>query len=80
MGTAKEATQNDTPDGKRTGSDGWYVRNALDSRWGWSDKFGASVQFEDGHPFEKYGVNLRCSSRGQPNCYSPPGKRARGFS
>ena len=69
MGTAKEATQDNTPDGTRTSSDGWYVRNALDSRWGWSDKFGASVQFEDGHPFEKYGVNLRVLQPGQPNCY-----------
>src|SRR5262245_5905552 len=69
MGTAREATQDDTPDGKRTSSDGWYVRNALESRWGSSDNFGSSVQFEDGQRFEKYGVNLRVLQPGGPNCY-----------
>jgi uncharacterized cupin superfamily protein len=69
MGTTKEAPMEQTPHGKRTAGEGWFVLNAKEAAWFASPKFGAAVTFEGAHRFAQVGVNLHLIEPGQPNGY-----------
>ena len=50
-------------------SDGWFVRNVRDARWGRHPSFGSACRFEDPeHRFEQLGINIRVLEPGRPNC------------
>jgi uncharacterized cupin superfamily protein len=53
---------------KPTG-DGWFVVNARDTEWMYSEKFGGGATFEGKPGFAHYGINVQVLWPGQPNGY-----------
>lgn len=54
--------------GERPGGPGWYVLNLADARWKGNGANGAYTAWEEGCPFEDYGVNVHVLEPGQPSC------------
>ena len=48
------------------GDGGWFVVNVADARATESERFGASVRFEDENRFPEFGINVRVVQPGQP--------------
>ena len=47
-------------------SDGWFVLNALQTRWRDYGQLGAACDFEGKRPFKQLGINLNVLNPGEP--------------
>ena len=63
-----EAGLAQTENGRVPDGDGWFVVNAREARWWYSDTFGSSCVFEGDVDFPDFGINIQVLSPGQPNC------------
>ena len=64
-----EAPMERRPGGLKPSGDGWFVVNARDTEWIYSDKFGGGATFEGTPRFAHYGINIQVLWPGQPNGY-----------
>jgi uncharacterized cupin superfamily protein len=64
----EEAGLAQTESGLVPEGEGWFVVNALESRWWHHDTFGSAVSFEGDARFGDFGINIQVLSPGQPNC------------
>jgi uncharacterized cupin superfamily protein len=65
----EEARLEETESGLKPTTDGWFVVNLRDTRWGTHDAFGSACSFESREaPFRQLGINVHVLQPGQPNC------------
>jgi uncharacterized cupin superfamily protein len=64
-----EARLEETESGLAPTTDGWFIVNVRDARWGRHEVFGAGCRFEgSGAEFSEYGINIRVIQPGEPAC------------
>ncbi len=63
-----EAPLERTETGVVATGDGWFVVNAREARWWYSDAFGSACIFEGDARFPDFGINIQVLHPEQPNC------------
>ena len=62
----REAELRETEDGVVPAGDGWFVLNARDARWDYTDALGSYCSFEGEARFPQLGININVLAPGQP--------------
>jgi uncharacterized cupin superfamily protein len=63
-----EAALEGTENGLVPSGEGWYVVNAKEARWLYSEELGKAVTFEGDVRFDQFGINIQVLQPGEPNC------------
>ncbi|MDQ2984690.1 MAG: cupin domain-containing protein [Actinomycetota bacterium] len=63
-----EAKLNRTEEGLVSEGEGWYVVNAREARWEYSEAFGSWTTFEGDDRWQQMGVNIGVLEPGKPAC------------